>query len=974
MKTTLTYIQRAALLLLLSTISHPLSVLAQGTAFTYQGRLNNNGATTSGLYDMQFAVLDAAAGGFQIGGTLTTNAVVVSNGLFTVTLDFGANVFTGANRWLNLAVKTNGAVSFTPLTPSQQITAAPYAITAGTVTGVIPAASLSGLYTGPVTMNNPGNVFNGALFAGVFTGNGAGLTSVNASTLGGLSSAAFWKTNGNSGANPTNGAFLGTTDNLPLEFRVNGARALRLEPVPGSTNEVNVIGGSVGNRVTSGAYGATVWGGGFDGTNNHGNTVAGNFGTVSGGRQNSANNAETTVAGGRANTATGANSTISGGYANTVSGAYGSIAGGVFNSLTGADDAAIGGGYQNTIQSNSTYATISGGGSNIILTNADRGTIGGGIVNTVGATEGTVSGGAFNSALAFSSTIGGGGGNAASGGWSTIAGGRANLVTNADYATIGGGYQNTIQPNSPYATIGGGVANTIQTNADTAMIGGGHNNTIQSAAHSAIVGGGYNVIQSNAHDSMIGGGGYNTIQTNAHSSFIGGGGVNTIQSDAFYAVIGGGYQNTIQTNDFYSAIVGGGANTIQNFSGGSVIGGGLYNVIQSNAYNATLGGGYQNTVQANAPYATIPGGFGNSAANLAFAAGTQAKANHTGAFVWADSTFADFVSTANNQFLIRAGGGVGINKNNPATALDVSGTVTATGFTGSGAGLTGLNAASLSGSVPSASLTSVPAGNLTGSVPSASLTSVPAASLTGTISDARLSSNVALRAGGNAFTGTQTITGGNLGLGITPLSTLHVNGTERIEGGNNWDVTSTEGDFRVGTDSFRFKIGVANGGGGSGDVWMRAHGGTARVFIKTPGGTTFYSNEGQTAGVSLAAGGTAWAVVSDRNVKKDFAAVDSAQILEKLAAMPITQWHYKWETSDITPHIGPMAQDFKAAFYPGTDDKSITTQEADGVALAAIQGLNEKLEGQLKQQRTENAELKRRLDALEKIIRHQKTN
>ena len=97
-------------------------------------------------------------------------------------------------------------------------------------------------------------------------------------------------------------------------------------------------------------------------------------------------------------------------------------------------------------------------------------------------------------------------------------------------------------------------------------------------------------------------------------------------------------------------------------------------------------------------------------------------------------------------------------------------------------------------------------------------------------------------------------------------------------------------------------------------------------------------------GISLAPGGTSWAVISDRNAKKDFAAINAIDILEKLSAMPITQWHYNWETAQTTPHIGPMAQDFKHAFYPGSDDKSITTLEADGVAFAAIQGLNQKLE------------------------------
>jgi hypothetical protein len=118
------------------------------------------------------------------------------------------------------------------------------------------------------------------------------------------------------------------------------------------------------------------------------------------------------------------------------------------------------------------------------------------------------------------------------------------------------------------------------------------------------------------------------------------------------------------------------------------------------------------------------------------------------------------------------------------------------------------------------------------------------------------------------------------------------------------------------------------------------------VTMRAAGGYRLFSNPYMTAGVSLAPNATAWSVISDRNAKKDFAPVDSVGILEKLAAMPVTQWHYKWEETNTTPHIGPVAQDFKAAFYPGSDDKSITTLEADGVALAAIQGLNKKVEQQ----------------------------
>jgi hypothetical protein len=146
--------------------------------------------------------------------------------------------------------------------------------------------------------------------------------------------------------------------------------------------------------------------------------------------------------------------------------------------------------------------------------------------------------------------------------------------------------------------------------------------------------------------------------------------------------------------------------------------------------------------------------------------------------------------------------------------------------------------------------------------------------------------------------------------------------------------------------------------------------------VRASGGTRIFSNSGATAGVSLAPNATAWSVISDRTVKKDFTAVDGREVLEKLAAVPVQSWHYQWESADATPHLGPVAQDFKAAFYPGRDDKSITTLEFDGVALAAIQGLNRKLEDKLEQKQTkitelqrQNAELLRRLEAIEARLR-----
>ncbi|HKX60609.1 MAG TPA: tail fiber domain-containing protein, partial [Verrucomicrobiae bacterium] len=81
---------------------------------------------------------------------------------------------------------------------------------------------------------------------------------------------------------------------------------------------------------------------------------------------------------------------------------------------------------------------------------------------------------------------------------------------------------------------------------------------------------------------------------------------------------------------------------------------------------------------------------------------------------------------------------------------------------------------------------------------------------------------------------------------------------------------------------------------------------------------------------------------SDRNIKENFASVDPDDVLSKVTALPITRWNYKDDPS--AEHMGPVAQDFRAAFGLGSDDKSICVVDSDGVALAAIQGLNKKVE------------------------------
>src|SRR5437899_11983130 len=101
-------------LILFSTLNLQLSTtLAQGNAFTYQGRLAAKGDRADGIYDLRFAIYDVLAGGTQQGVTPTNSLTAVSNGFFTFTLTLAPNVFTGASRRLTIAVRPNGGEAFT---------------------------------------------------------------------------------------------------------------------------------------------------------------------------------------------------------------------------------------------------------------------------------------------------------------------------------------------------------------------------------------------------------------------------------------------------------------------------------------------------------------------------------------------------------------------------------------------------------------------------------------------------------------------------------------------------------------------------------------------------------------------------------------------------------------------------------------------------------------------------------------------
>jgi hypothetical protein len=144
---------------------------------------------------------------------------------------------------------------------------------------------------------------------------------------------------------------------------------------------------------------------------------------------------------------------------------------------------------------------------------------------------------------------------------------------------------------------------------------------------------------------------------------------------------------------------------------------------------------------------------------------------------------------------------------------------------------------------------------------------------------------------------------------------------------------------------------------------------TNQFHVRASGGVVFRSNLPFQAesGVILNSGASAWSSLSDRASKDNYSPVNGRDILERLASVPIQTWNWKSQTTSIR-HIGPVAQDFYAAFNVGEDKQHISTVDADGVALAAIQGLYQMVQDkdtQIAAQQKQIDELKQQNTAIE---------
>jgi len=506
---------------------------------------------------------------------------------------------------------------------------------------------------------------------------------------------------------------------------VNGSPAIYYTTIAGGHNNsatasfATVAGGS--QHSASGNYAAV--GGGYV------NVASGTAAFIGSGYTNTASGNWSVVGGGETNRAIGFYSVVSGGgpasgFGNSDTNfAYDDycVVGGGANNKAGNPDlptdtatyGTVGGGEQNTASGQ--HATIGGGQGN--LAEHLSGTVAGGSSNSVGSGS-SVGGGSSNAAMGSEATIGGGYDNTANGMWATIGGGRQN-ATSQTYATVGGGYYNaaqaqyaTIAGGGPsdgtintrnivydaYGTVGGGGNNragdSSATVASYATVGGGNGNTAI-GSYSTVAGGDIN--STTGSRTAIGGGRANATWDDY--STIGGGNLNTAGLDdgnttlQDFATVGGGYGNT--ASGTYATVGGGSQNEATQDS--ATVGGGFIN--DATGYRSTVAGGSSNV--ADGAYSAVGGGYSNYATgaratiaggsqnyaggSYSFAAGANARvrSGDDGTFVWADSNGnspVDFESTGTDQFLIRAGGGVGINTNAPATALDVNGTVTASAY------------------------------------------------------------------------------------------------------------------------------------------------------------------------------------------------------------------------------------------------------------------------------------------------------
>jgi hypothetical protein len=512
-----------------------------------------------------------------------------------------------------------------------------------------------------------------------------------------------------------------------------------------------------------------------------------------------------------------------------------------------------------------------------------------------------------------------------------------------------------------------------------------------------IAGGQYNSAFGNGHDSYIGAGAYNAIQ-NSISSFIGAGNGAALFADDSAGVAGLGSAVVGA-----SAFVGGGANDAVNggdgFAGAGIAGAaGLNSFVGAGANESSLG-----------QYSGVVSGAGNDAAGFQQCSGAGQRntvggtvARATNGFVGAGSgNFA----LGNNSFV---GAGAGSNATGDesfvgAGSSNVSG---ASAFVGAGSANTAgpssfvgagyKNGARGSGAfVGAGGMAFFQAGSNVANAAGGTDTFVGAgdgnvANSTQSVVAGGVNNRILKTAAGGATGAIDAAIAGGYGNIIEPTASggaayavlaggrtnLVAGASAAIGGGSKNAATGSYGTVPGGSDNRATGVGSFAAGTESGAlqngtfVWSDDAGSAAlnstaayQFLARASGGFYLFSNPAATAGVRLAPGSGAWASLSDRTMKTVILPLDGAAVLDKVVRLPVSEWSYTSERG--VRHVGPMAQDFYAAFEVGEDDRHITTIDEDGVALAAIKGLYEKSERNNAAALRENAALRGNVSSMQ---------
>jgi hypothetical protein len=449
------------------------------------------------------------------------------------------------------------------------------------------------------------------------------------------------------------------------------------------------------------------------------------------------------------------------------------------------------------------------------------------------------------------------------------------------------------------------------------VIGGWRGNAVSSGAFGASIGGGgaltylggsaSNVVSD--HFGVVGGGAHN-VAGNANSDF----------TDGWFATVGGGHFNVARGG---AATVGGGANN-EARGGNSTVGGGWNNIASGG--ESTVGGGTENW--AVEQFTTIGGGRNNIAQYQGDTVGGGEQNNAIGEGLdfgnsgWA-TVSGGFGNVANATYATVSGGSENTASGKEATV-------------GGGAGneARGERATVGGGVVNTASGLAATVSGGWANTARGKYAAVGGGEFNTAAGDyATVGGGEFNRADGDYA----TVGGGESNYAAGDYSFAAGRRAKALNAGSFVWADSTDADFG----------------------WPEAN-----LFqVRASGGVLFYANPAGNIGVHLAPGANSWSITSDRSAKENFREINPRDVLAKVVALPILNYNLKSQTNTIR-HLGPMAQDFYAAFQLGEDDKHITTIDADGVALAAIQGLNQKLE----EQRAENADLRQRLESLERLI------